>query len=650
MNRPLWGAISTSMLVGLLLITFGLPVWAIPVMPASYWGTVKTSAGANGPAGAVVAAWIQGTQVVSTTTIASGGETYYMLDVPGDDLETPADEGAVANDNITFTVDGVPVPETGIWVSGSSTRLDLVVPVSTPTLTEVSPNAGAQGQTMTLEILGQNTQFATGNTSVQLGAGITVQRVQVQSPTRLTVEVAIASTAATGPRTLQVTVGAATLQLADAFTVLGPGLELHLPWLTAPVGSEFTVPITVPNVSSFNIGAVQADLAYDPQVLTLVGADQVGTLSAGWTLMSNPTSGLLRIALYHPQQTLSGGGVLLNVRFRMTGGVSAQSSLALQNVLFNNGTPPVVAHAGGVTSSAYQVAGVVRYQGSVRAVSGVTVTVSGATATSLTSGADGRYALAVDAPGTLTLTPAKRGGGNIGVSELDAAYVARCVVGLLSGDVCALARADADGDGRLTAYDARAVARFALGLSTTNLPVGDWLFVPPMRQFTLSGNHPNHDFEAQVIGDLTADWGVTEVLGASTAAALELLPLSYSADGTTVTATLQLEAAGDDVYAFRVGLVYDPAALDLLATSATQAGWVTLERDETGQVTLVAYGERPLLLPGAIAQISFAATSGNVGEGARLISARLNEGGPAVTLVGLPPTSQHTIFMPVTVR
>ena len=90
--------------------------------------------------------------------------------------------------------------------------------------------------------------------------------------------------------------------------------------------------------------------------------------------------GLLRIALYHPQQTLSGGGVLLNVRFRMTGGVSAQSSLALQNVLFNNGTPPVVAHAGGVTSSAYQVAGVVRYQGSVRAVSGVTVTVSGAQA------------------------------------------------------------------------------------------------------------------------------------------------------------------------------------------------------------------------------------------------------------------------------
>jgi hypothetical protein len=78
--------------VAALLVTYLLPatpVSAVPPLPCKFYGTVKQG-GANVPAGTPVSAWIAGEQYGSTVyTFNYAGESWYNLDVPGDDDETP---------------------------------------------------------------------------------------------------------------------------------------------------------------------------------------------------------------------------------------------------------------------------------------------------------------------------------------------------------------------------------------------------------------------------------------------------------------------------------------------------------------------------------------------------------------------------------
>src|SRR3989344_1820633 len=73
---------------------------AIPLPPAEYWEAVYV-AGSPAPDGMLVQAVVNGQALGSTYT--TGG--YYKLQVPADDLETAADEGAVAGDDVLLMLD-----------------------------------------------------------------------------------------------------------------------------------------------------------------------------------------------------------------------------------------------------------------------------------------------------------------------------------------------------------------------------------------------------------------------------------------------------------------------------------------------------------------------------------------------------------------
>jgi hypothetical protein len=75
-----------------------------------------------------------------------------------------------------------------------------------PTLNEVSPVTGQQGQAVAVTILGQFTHWQSA-TTVTFGQGITVQNLQVTSTTSATATLAIDLTAYTGSRTTTVTTG-----------------------------------------------------------------------------------------------------------------------------------------------------------------------------------------------------------------------------------------------------------------------------------------------------------------------------------------------------------------------------------------------------------------------------------------------------------
>ena len=141
-RKALWSFI-LAFLLALPIIGTAL---AAPPLPSGFYGTAKTTDGANLDDGTQVTAWINGTQYVMTATQTYNGESWYAFDVSGDDPDTPGIEGGVAGDTITFQIGGQDALETATWASGSSTQLNLTVdggtPTPTPTVTPTSTPTG----------------------------------------------------------------------------------------------------------------------------------------------------------------------------------------------------------------------------------------------------------------------------------------------------------------------------------------------------------------------------------------------------------------------------------------------------------------------------------------------------------------------------
>lgn len=107
-----------------------------PPLPSSFFGTVKIH-GANVPTGTMVTAVINGTQYAYTSTVMSGGNSVYSLDVPGDNPTTPAVvEGGVQNNTIVFKIEGVVAEQTGAWSYGTNVNLALTISNHAPVITE----------------------------------------------------------------------------------------------------------------------------------------------------------------------------------------------------------------------------------------------------------------------------------------------------------------------------------------------------------------------------------------------------------------------------------------------------------------------------------------------------------------------------------
>jgi hypothetical protein len=98
-----------------------------PVLPSSFYGTVK-SKGANVPPGTQVTARIKGHVFSTSPYMLNNGDTVYTVNVPGDILSTTdVIEGGVAGDTVVFYVGSTQADQTGVWSSGSNVELNLTV-------------------------------------------------------------------------------------------------------------------------------------------------------------------------------------------------------------------------------------------------------------------------------------------------------------------------------------------------------------------------------------------------------------------------------------------------------------------------------------------------------------------------------------------
>src|ERR1022692_2780507 len=82
-----------------------------------------------------------------------------------------------------------------------------LLPATTPVVVWAFPASISPGQTAVVTIMGQNTNFSSGVTQVNAGAGITVSNISVASGTTLTAQFSAATSATMGRRSITVTTG-----------------------------------------------------------------------------------------------------------------------------------------------------------------------------------------------------------------------------------------------------------------------------------------------------------------------------------------------------------------------------------------------------------------------------------------------------------
>jgi len=93
-----------------------------------------------------------------------------------------------------------------------------------PAFSSINPLSGNQGATLIgVQIVGSNTNFVNGTTTVTLGSGITVSNVSVSDATHLTCNLAISTIATIGFRNVVVTTGGETVTGTNAFSVTSSG-------------------------------------------------------------------------------------------------------------------------------------------------------------------------------------------------------------------------------------------------------------------------------------------------------------------------------------------------------------------------------------------------------------------------------------------
>lgn len=166
-------------------------------------------------------------------------------------------------------------------------------------------------------------------------------------------------------------------------------------------------------------------------------------------------------------------------------------------------------------SAAVSISGAISYGtvpvGQSKFVSGVLMSATGASSSSVNSDAAGAYLLDnLTSESNYTVTPTKSGNIN-GITAFDATLVLRCVA---AGASCTFTdnqklAADTNNSNSITAFDATQILRFvAAGAQTTNTgQTGTWKFNLAYRTYNpLSASQSNQNYDAILIGEINGSW------------------------------------------------------------------------------------------------------------------------------------------------
>lgn len=343
-----------------------------------------------------------------------------------------------------------------------------------------------------------------GATTKIVTGGPAIYNVAVSGMTASgTVIAAIADSAAVNA----MNVGSAASTSTDSAVTFFMCSSVSIPTnLTALSSTQFLAPINVDDTTGRGILSYDFTLTYNPAVVTPVLVETTGTLSSGWTITTNGSSGTLIVSGFNIAP-LSGAGTLLNVRFVASGGIGTSSNLNLTSFAFNEGVPCVNVSNGLVTIISGTISGRITYANApvTTPVPNTTVNAAGSIPLSTVTDANGDYSLSGFGAGAYTITPSKTNQVN-GISNLDATTVAQHVVGFIALNTTQQIAADVTGNGTITSLDAAYIAQFVVNIANPG-STGTWRFILPNHVYpNVLANSTGQDFSAILMGEVTGNW------------------------------------------------------------------------------------------------------------------------------------------------
>jgi len=409
--------------------------------------------------------------------------------------------------------------------------------------------------------------------------------------------------------------------LSDHVTLEVDMVSLLMPEdATAQVGTQIQLPITVTeDLTNWEVYSFEFTLQFDPNVLVeTVGISKDGTMSQNWFVSQpNISSGQIRVAAYGTQP-LAGNGVLLNLQFKVTDTVGAETDLQFSDFMFNEGSPMADVQVGHVTiiPAPMRISGSVSYAHNNKPVSAVTMTLDGPTQMIKLTDNNSQYQFETRPLGEYTVTASKEGDLQNAISALDAAWILQDAVGIRTFNADQEQACDVSDDGTCTAFDASLIARDLVSLPTTNNRTGEWGFDPPTRtyQHQLEETFSNQTYRAYLYGDVTGNWGDARTQRQSAPqngaiVSLPVLPMTME-PGAEINIPLQVsDVTGLEILGYEGQLTYDPTVLELESVSqanSLSAEWAVVTNDtQAGTLQLVAYGATPLAGEGALLNLTF---------------------------------------------
>jgi len=196
--------------------------------------------------------------------------------------------------SITIQNSAIAGARTVTVATGSESAIATFMVTGAPAIT-LNPTTGQVGQTLSVAINGQNTNFVQGTTTANFGAGVTVNTLTVNSPASAIASITIQSSAATGARTVMVATGTESVSAMFNFTAAATPLEVvsfnvlfgaqnynlitggaarvRLPWQIIGIRVVFSRPVITGNANSLS-------------GVTPTGISGLGTNTLTWTIGS----------------------------------------------------------------------------------------------------------------------------------------------------------------------------------------------------------------------------------------------------------------------------------------------------------------------------------------------------------------------------
>ena len=169
-----------------------------------------------------------------------------------------------------------------------------------------------------------------------------------------------------------------------------------------------------------------------------------------------------------------------------------------------------------ISPNVYNISGRTLYYSNNQPIQNVSLNITGDITETTNTNTDGMYGITVEAGDSISVSPGKAKGENVGLFDIttyDAALTAQQSVGLIQLDNSQQLAADADKSGFIQTYDAALIAQHSVGLPlSASSFVSEWLFQPENKNMSeINSDLAEEDFIGMIIGNVHGGWSQSEL-------------------------------------------------------------------------------------------------------------------------------------------